>query len=131
MIVQNRFRNRILLSLCVFAAASLISRRSHADLQKYVDKPESAFEWQMKTRIGSEQSGDRIYDLQFVSQTWRGEKWRHQLQVYQAADATPGAKMFLWVTGGSASAQTNALGLELARKMKVPVAFVYHVPNQP
>jgi len=131
MIVRNCLGKRILLSLCVFAAASLIAPKSHADLQKYVDKPEPAFEWQVKTKIGREQTGDRIYDLQFVSQTWRGEKWRHQLQVYQAADATPGAKMFLWVTGGSASAQTNALGLELARKIKAPVAFVYHIPNQP
>ena len=121
----------MLLSLCVFAAASLLSAKSHADLQKYVDKPEPAFEWQIKTQTGREQTGERIYDLQFVSQTWRGEKWRHQLQVYQPADATPGAKMLLWVTGGSASAQTNALGLELARKIKAPVAFVYHIPNQP
>jgi PhoPQ-activated pathogenicity-related protein len=131
MIVRNRLGNRILLSLCVLAAASLISSKSHADLQRYVDKPEPAFEWQVKAKIGREQTGDRIYDLQFVSQTWRGEKWRHQLQVYQPADATPGAKMFLWVTGGSASAQTIALGLELARKIKAPVAFVYHIPNQP
>ena len=131
MIVRNCLEKRILLSLCVFAAASLIAPKSHADLQRYVDKPEPAFEWQVKNKIGREQTGDRIYDLQFVSQTWRGEKWRHQLQVYQPADATPGAKMFLWVTGGSASAQTNALGLELARKIKAPVAFVYHIPNQP
>jgi PhoPQ-activated pathogenicity-related protein len=131
MIVRNPFANRILLSLCVFAAASLISPISHADLQRYVDKPEPAFEWQLKTNIGREQIGDRIYDLEFVSQIWRGEKWRHQLQVYWPADATPSNKMLLWVTGGSASAQTNALGLELARKIKAPVAFVYHIPNQP
>ena len=131
MIVRNPFANRILLSLCMFAAASLISPISHADLQRYVDKPEPAFEWQVKTKIGREQIGDRIYDLEFVSQIWRGEKWRHQLQVYWPADATPSNKMLLWVTGGSASAQTNALGLELARKIKAPVAFVYHIPNQP
>jgi len=131
MIVRHRLGNRVLLSLCVFAAVSLISAKSHADLKKFVDKPEPAFEWQVKTQIGREQTGERIYDLQFVSQTWRGEKWRHQLQVYQPADAAPSAKMLLWVTGGSASPQTNALGLELARKIKAPVAFVYHVPNQP
>ena len=131
MIVRIPFANRALVSLCVFAAASLISPISHADLQRYVDKPEPAFEWQVKSKIGREQSGDRIYDLQFVSQIWRGEKWRHQLQVYRPADATPSNKMLLWVTGGSASAQTNALGLELARKIKAPVAFVYHIPNQP
>ena len=115
----------------MFAAANLISTISHADLQRYVNKPEPAFEWQVKTKIGREHIGDRIYDLQFVSQIWRGEKWRHQLQVYRPADATLSNKMLLWVTGGSASAQTNALGLELARKIKAPVAFVYHIPNQP
>ena len=131
MIVRNHLGNRVLLSFCVFAAATLISPDSHADLQKYLDKPEPAFEWQMKNKIAREQSGDRIYDLEFVSQTWRGEKWRHQLQVYQPANAIPAAKMLLWVTGGSASAQTSALGLDLARKIKAPVAFVYHIPNQP
>jgi PhoPQ-activated pathogenicity-related protein len=39
--------------------------------------------------------------------------------------------MFLWVTGGSATPDSTALGLELARKINAPVAFVYHVPNQP
>lgn len=131
MIAGNRTGNRLLLSLCVFAAASVIAPRSHADLQRYVDKPEPAFEWQMKNKSEREQSGDRTYDLEFVSQTWRGEKWRHQLQVYHPSSAVPGARMFLWVTGGSASAQTSALGLELARRMKAPAAFVYHIPNQP
>jgi PhoPQ-activated pathogenicity-related protein len=131
MIVRNRLGTRLLLSFCVFAATSLISPKSYADLQKYVNRPEAAFEWQMKAKIEREQTGDRIYDLEFVSQTWQGQKWRHQLQVYQPAGAVSGAKMFLWVTGGSASAQTNALGLELARKVKGPVAFVYHIPNQP
>src|SRR5258707_6136427 len=121
MIVRNRLGKRILLSLCVLVAASLISSKSHADLQGYVDKPEPAFEWQMKTKIGREQTGDRIYELEFVSQTWRGEKWRHQLQIYQPAEATPGAQMFLLVTRRSASAQTNALRLQLARHMQTPV----------
>ena len=39
--------------------------------------------------------------------------------------------MFVWVTGGGAGAETIALGLELARKIKTPIAFVYHIPNQP
>jgi len=39
--------------------------------------------------------------------------------------------MFLWVTGGRASPEAIALGLELARKSTAPVAFLYDVPNQP
>ena len=69
------------LAICAFAAVSLIAIPSSADLQKYVNKHEAAFEWQLKNKIDSEQSGDRIYDLQFVSQVWQGKKWQHQLQI--------------------------------------------------
>jgi PhoPQ-activated pathogenicity-related protein len=109
----------------------LIAAPSTADLQKYVDNREPAFEWQLENKIDREQPGDRIYDLHFVSQVWQGKKWQHQLQIYRPADAAPSAAMFLWVTGGAATPEAISLGLELARKMKAPVAFVYHIPNQP
>jgi PhoPQ-activated pathogenicity-related protein len=109
----------------------LIATPSSADLQKYINKPEPAFEWQVKNKIDREQSGDRIYDLQFVSQVWQGEKWQHQLQIYRPAEALPSSTMFLWVTGGAATPEAISLGLLLARKIKAPVAFVYHIPNQP
>jgi PhoPQ-activated pathogenicity-related protein len=109
----------------------LIATPSSADLQKYVNRPEAAFEWQVKNKIDSEQSGERIYDLQFVSQVWQGKKWQHQLQIYRPANAAPGSMTFLWVTGGSATPESVSFGMELARKIKAPVAFVYHIPNQP
>jgi PhoPQ-activated pathogenicity-related protein len=102
---------------------------SLADLDQYVRKPEAAFEWKLKDKI--EQSGDRIYDLHLVSQNWRGNLWTHQLQVYQPRSVAPNSTMFLWVTGGLARAQYVSLGLELARKMNAPVAFLYNIPNQP
>ena len=128
-----RFRNRVrtVFALCAFASVGLTAAPTSADLRSYVDKPEPVFEWQLKNKIDREQSGDRIYDLQFVSQVWQGKKWQHQLQIYRPADAAPGATMFLWVTGGAAVPETISLGLELARKIKAPVAFLYHIPNQP
>ncbi|HEX5021540.1 MAG TPA: PhoPQ-activated protein PqaA family protein, partial [Candidatus Binatia bacterium] len=39
--------------------------------------------------------------------------------------------MLLWVTGGGAGPESISLGLELARKIKAPVAFLFHIPNQP
>jgi len=39
--------------------------------------------------------------------------------------------MLLWITGGSANPANISLGLELARKIGVPVAFLYRIPNQP
>lgn len=129
MLVRNRFR--VVLALCAFTAIGLTTTPSSADLQTYVNKPEAAFEWQLKNKIERDQSGDRVYDLSFVSQVWQKQKWRHQLQIYQPAHAAPNSTMFVWVTGGGAGPETIALGLELARKIKTPIAFVYHIPNQP
>jgi PhoPQ-activated pathogenicity-related protein len=125
------FRKRLtaVLALCAFAA-SLIATSSSADLQNYVGRPETAFEWQVKNKTDRE-SGELIYDLQFVSQVWQGKKWRHQLQIYRPAESAPSATMFLWVTGGTTSPQTISFGLALARQIKAPVAFLYHIPNQP
>ena len=125
------FRNRFVFGMYALVAVGLIATPTSAHLQKYVDKPEPAFEWQIKNKIDARQSGDRIYDLQFVSQVWQGKQWQHQLQIYQPADTAPNPPMLLWVTGGSATPAATSLGLELARKIKAPVAFVYHIPNQP
>jgi len=119
----------VVLSLFVFVALILPPSPASADLEEYVRKPEPQFGWKLKEKI--EQAGDRIYDLHFVSQTWQGITWEHQLQVYQPASAAPNATMLLWVTGGSANPVYISLGLELARKIGAPAAFLYHIPNQP
>jgi PhoPQ-activated pathogenicity-related protein len=126
-----RIRSRIVLAVCAFAIATLSAAPGSADLQKYVNKPETAFEWQLKNTVDRQQSGGRIYDLQFVSQVWQGKKWQHELQIYRPAGAATRSTMFLWVTGGAATPETISLGLEVARQIKAPVAFVYHIPNQP
>jgi PhoPQ-activated pathogenicity-related protein len=122
MVVQTSF---IVLGL------GLLATPSRADLEQYVQKPEPSFTWKLKERLNSEQSGDRIYDLHFVSQSWQENAWEHQLQVYQPRNVAPKATMFLWVTGGSARPAYVSLGLELARRIRAPVAFLYQIPNQP
>jgi PhoPQ-activated pathogenicity-related protein len=129
MLPRNRFI--VILTLGACAGVSLIATLGWADLQKYVDKPEAAFEWKLKNKLDGEQSGDRIYDLQFVSQIWQENKWQHQLQVYRPRSVAPNSTIFLWVTGGSARPEYVAMGMELARKIRAPVAFLYNVPNQP
>src|SRR5918994_1789957 len=127
------FQKRSLLGLGLLGslAASLFPDPVWADLEQYVRKPEAEFAWKLKDKIESEQTGDRIYDLHFVSQTWQEKRWVHQLQVYQPRSVAPNSNMFLWVTGGSARPAHVSLGLELARKIGAPVAFLYHIPNQP
>ena len=72
-----------------------------------------------------------IYDLHLVSQVWEGITWEHQLQVYLPKGVKPTATMFLWNQGGKAGAISTALGMDLARKMNAPVAFLFNIPNQP
>ena len=127
------FRKRSLVGRTLLACAglSLFATQVWAGLEQYVRKPEAEFGWKLRDKIESEQTGDRIHDLHFVSQTWQENKWEHQLQVYQPRNVAPNGTMFLWVTGGSARPAWVSLGLELARKIGAPVAFLYHIPNQP
>jgi PhoPQ-activated pathogenicity-related protein len=125
----SRQQSLVILNLIVVVALSLAPSPTPAGLDEYVRKPEPAFGWKLKQKI--EQSGDRIYDLHFVSQTWQGITWEHQLQVYQPAKAAPNATMLLLVTGDSATPENISFGLELAQKIGAPVAFLYHIPNQP
>jgi PhoPQ-activated pathogenicity-related protein len=126
-----RKRSSVVLGLFSALGLSLFATPSWADLERYVRKPEAEFGWKLREKIESQQSGDRIYDLHFVSQTWQENTWQHQLQVYQPRSVAPNSTMFLWVTGGSASSSYVSLGLELARKINAPVAILYHIPNQP
>ena len=102
-----------------------------ADLDDFIRKPEPNFAWKQTGKTHHESAGDQIYDLHFVSQTWQGKNWQHQLQIYRPQSVAPAAMMFLWVTGGSATPGQIAFGMELARKSKAPVAFLYQIPNQP
>jgi PhoPQ-activated pathogenicity-related protein len=126
-------RNRFIIAVALFACAgiSLWATPGWADLESYIRKSEPAFAWKQNGKTNHESAGDQIYDLHFVSQTWQGKDWQHQLQVYRPQSVAPAAMMFLWVTGGSATPGQIAFGMELARKSKAPVAFLYHIPNQP
>jgi PhoPQ-activated pathogenicity-related protein len=127
----RQIRMMVVAALCACAAVSLNAHPSWADLQDYISKDEAEFGWKLNNKIESDQPAGRIYDLHFVSQTWQENKWQHQLQVYQPSGAAPNAKMFLWVTGGGARPDYVRMGMELARKIRTPVAFLYHIPNQP
>jgi PhoPQ-activated pathogenicity-related protein len=115
----------VLLSLLwLLSAVSL-----RADLLDYVQKPDPQFSWKLQQKSDTPQG--TLYDLQLVSQVWQNITWTHQLQVYQPRDVAPNAVMFLYNTGGDANPGTIAFGMDLARKIQAPVAFLYHIPNQP
>ncbi len=107
----------------------LVATPARADLADYVKRPEPKFAWKLKDKI--ESTDGVIYDLELTSQVWQDIPWTHQLQVYQPKGVAPSATMLLWNTGGKASAPNILFGMELARKTKAPVAFLYGIPNQP
>jgi PhoPQ-activated pathogenicity-related protein len=110
-------------------AATFCPPSSQAGLVEYVKKPDPAFTWKLQGK--TTQQNATIYDFHLVSQVWQGIPWEHQLQIYQPAGTSPNSTMLLWNTGGHASRDNVALGLEFARKMKSPCAFLYGIPKQP
>ncbi len=116
-------------TLIAFALLLSSGGVARADLAQYVKKADPAFSWKLKKQLTP--SAGTVYDLHLVSQKWQGITWEHGLQVYVPKDVKPGAILFLWNTGGKPSPKGALLGLEMAQKMKAPVAFLYGIPNQP
>jgi PhoPQ-activated pathogenicity-related protein/lysophospholipase L1-like esterase len=117
---------RLAISLVVLAAGTGSAR---ADLLDYVKKPDAAFSWKLKEK--KETADGTVYDLHLVSQVWQGITWEHQLQVYLPKGVKPTATMFLWNQGGKSSPASVLFGMDLAKKMNAPVAFLFGIPNQP
>ena len=102
---------------------------ARADLFDYIKKPDGAFSWKLDKK--TESAAGTVYTLKLVSQKWQGITWEHDVQVFLPKGVKPGAKMFLWNQGGKAGLQSTLLGMEMARRMQAPVAFVFGIPNQP
>lgn len=117
---------RLSLPFLILAASAGVAR---ADLLDYVKKADEAFSWKLKEK--KETPDGTVYDLHLVSQVWQGITWEHQLQVYLPKGVKPTTTMFLWNQGGKSSPTSVAFGMDLAKKMKAPVAFLFGIPNQP
>ncbi|HEX7226827.1 MAG TPA: PhoPQ-activated protein PqaA family protein, partial [Candidatus Binatia bacterium] len=89
----------MVVGLFVCIGLTLLPNPALADLDEYIRKPEPNFSWKESGKAQHEAAGDLIYDLHFVSQTWQGKNWQHQLQIYRPQAVAPAAMMFLWVTG--------------------------------
>src|ERR1043165_1313766 len=107
----------------------VVTGNSQANVVEYVKKPDEVFSWKLKSKTVLPEG--MVYDIHLVSQTWQGIIWEHQLQVYLPKGVKPTRTMFLWNQGGKSSPGSIAFGMDLARKMKAPVAFLFNIPNQP
>ena len=99
------------------------------DLVNYVSKPDASYKWTLKDK--NEVDGNTVYTIDQVSQTWQGIDWDHGLIVVVPKDAKPAKTMLLWNQGGKPNATNSIMAVELAKRIKAPVAFLYGIPNQP
>src|ERR1700686_3381694 len=115
--------------LLLSAMFLIVTGQARADLLEYVKKPDDSFSWKLKEKI--ENDDGVIYDLHLVSQTWQNIKWEHHPQIFVPKGVKPTETMVLWNQGGKASKTTALIGMEMAKKAKAPVAFLFGIPNQP
>jgi len=108
-----------------FSATEVVPR----ELTDYVFKPDNSFTWKVASRTETERG--IVYTIDLISQTWHEIKWDHKLQVYLPKTVKPQASMVLWNQGGTPGLSSGILGLEIAKKINAPVAFLFGVPKQP
>ncbi|MHC5037479.1 MAG: PhoPQ-activated pathogenicity-related family protein [Planctomycetota bacterium] len=130
-------RRRFVLGGLMFAMLLAgFSRHSHAQLKRYVEKPDKAFEWRhVKTvPLGS----GKAHVLHLTSQRWQNTVWRHRLVVVQPEKVSHPEFAALVIGGGSNKkssfekmpSELPLLGT-LATKSGSVIATLGQVPNQP
>ena len=102
---------------------------AQADLAGYVKKTEPKYAWKLNGK--DEGSNGTVYNLSLVSQEWQGITWKHDLQVFVPKKVHPGARMFLYNSGGKPSPFSSLFGWDLAKQIQAPVVFLWAIPNQP
>jgi PhoPQ-activated pathogenicity-related protein len=107
-------------------------------LQAYLHNNDNSFTWEIKDKLKSE--GLTFYRVQYVSQTWQGIKWTHDLMI-MVPDELQFNNALLFITGGSnhdGEPNTHTYTEDLPQafgKMaitnKTLIALLWQVPNQP
>jgi PhoPQ-activated pathogenicity-related protein len=134
--------------LALSVAFALAASSSHArepltgPLADYVNARDDSYQWFKRSE--GQVLTCKYAELILTSQTWKDIVWKHQLFLLKPAQVDPSAKhALLMIAGGNwnekiadpktelklpAEAQVLAL---VAESMKMPVAILLHVPQQP
>jgi len=115
-------------SFALFLLAGLVLP-APADLFSYIKRPETVYRWELTAQKPNVMG--TVYDLHLVSQVWQGITWEHRLQVVRPNNIDYPDTAILLITGGGGSDQETQVALLLANAAKMPMAILYHIPNQP
>ncbi len=115
-------------SFALFLLAGLVLP-APADLFSYVKRPEAVYRWELTDQKPNVMG--TVYDLHLVSQVWQGITWEHRLQIAVPNNPKYPDTAILLITGGGGSDQETQLALLLANATGMPMAILYHIPNQP
>jgi PhoPQ-activated pathogenicity-related protein len=137
-----RFVRFAIAVLLLLPTAALARGPLAGGLAEYVAAKDDSYTW-TKRNEGSVLTCKYV-ELTLTSQVWRGITWKHQLFLIKPAQVDPNAKhAMLMIAGGNwkdeladpktqiklpGEAQLLAL---VAEQMKLPVAILLHVPQQP
>ena len=107
----------------------IIGTTSWADLNSYLQKPDSSYTWSKTS--DQELASGRVVEINFTSQTWESIPWNHRLVViYPKKIEYPGV-VTLFITGGSGGPEEVKVGQYLSNSTGIPVAILFNIPNQP
>jgi PhoPQ-activated pathogenicity-related protein len=67
----------------------------------------------------------------FEAHLWRGQIWRHEIRRFDPPEVAAADTCYVELTGDDAGAPDDAYGQALANALKLPVYFVFGIPNQP
>jgi PhoPQ-activated pathogenicity-related protein len=102
-------------------------------LQEYVAAKDDAFAWEIREK--KEQNGCLVYDIDLTSQIWQGITWKHAMSAFVPEGVEHTDIVLLFIMGGRNGNRPDdgdlATGSKLATIARMPVAFLYQVPNQP
>jgi PhoPQ-activated pathogenicity-related protein len=128
--------------LLILPAAAAAPAPLTGPLAEYVAAKDDSYVWTKRSE-GSVLTCKYV-ELTLTSQVWRGITWKHQLFLIKPAQVDPNAKhALLMIAGGNwknelADPQTQIklpgeaqLLALVAEQMKLPVAILLHVPQQP
>lgn len=96
-----------------------------AELNAYALRRDSSSAWRVSQRLRERT------DIDLTSQSWRGIPWKHLVVVIEPAKLVHKGLAVLVITGGDPNSADLKSAKIVADKSGMPVATLFHVPNQP